>query len=90
MNAGVQAIFLGSVSSLTKDLSKMGTRVGMVLSVASFACFTGGPIAGALIDRMGEGFVGVCIFGGICMTAGSLILVGARVAETGWTWRRKL
>ncbi|KAE8448634.1 hypothetical protein EG329_009059 [Mollisiaceae sp. DMI_Dod_QoI] len=90
MNAGVQGIFLGSVSSLTKDLKKMGTRVGMVLSVVSFACFTGAPIAGALIDRMGGEFVGVCIFGGTCMTVGSLILVGARAAETGWNWKRKV
>jgi MFS family permease len=90
MNAGIQAIFLGSVSSLTKDLTKMGTRVGMVLSVVSLACFTGGPIAGALIDRLGGKFVGVCIFGGTSMSIGSVILVGARVAETGWLWRRKV
>jgi MFS family permease len=90
VNSGVQGISLGSMSSLTKDLSKMGTRVGMVLSVIAFANFSGAPIAGALIDGYGGQFTGFCIFGGTAMAFGVCILMCARCAESGWVWRRKM
>jgi len=36
--AGVQGMFPAALSSLTTDLSKMGVRAGMVLSIVAFAC----------------------------------------------------
>lgn len=83
-DAAVQGIFLSALSSLTEDLSKMGTRVGMVLSIVAFCTLTGAPIAGAILDRDHGSFLGVQIFGGTLMLAGTAILVLARVMKTGW------
>lgn len=90
INAGVQGIFLSSLSSLTTDLSKMGTRMGMVLTILAFSTLTGAPIAGALIDRAGGRFLGMQIFGGTVMLVGLAILVCARAAQTGWLLRRRM
>lgn len=77
----VQSLFVGGVGSLTKDKQKMGVRVGMVFTVVSFACLTGPPIAGALIDLRGGDFLYAQIFGGTTMVCGAVVLVGAVMAK---------
>lgn len=77
----VQSLFVGGVGSLTKDKQKMGVRVGMIFTVVSFACLTGPPIAGALIDLRGGGFLYAQIFGGTTMVCGAVVLVGAVMAK---------
>ncbi|KAJ5300717.1 uncharacterized protein N7443_005719 [Penicillium atrosanguineum] len=52
-SAAAMALFAGTVPSLTKDLNKIGTRVGMALSIISFGPLTGPSVAGALIARTG-------------------------------------
>ena len=79
--AGVQSLFPAALSSLTKDLKKMGVRIGMVFSIISLASLTGPPLAGALIERDGGDYLYAQIFGGTTMVCGSLMLVGARVAQ---------
>ena len=74
---GVQALFIGSIGSLTKDKQKMGARIGLIFSVVSFACLTGPPIAGALIDQRNGSFLGAQIFNGTVMIAASVALFGA-------------
>ncbi len=49
--AGIQSMYPATLASLTSDLSKAGVRMGMSFSVVSFACLTGAPLAGALIQR---------------------------------------
>lgn len=49
--AAAQGIFVGALASLTKDISKTGTRFGMVCSILAFATLSGPPIAGALIEK---------------------------------------
>ena len=90
INAGVQGLFLTALSGLTTDLSKMGTRIGMILAILAFSTLTGAPIAGALIDAEQGGFLGVQLFGGTCMLVGSAILIAARTAKTGWVWRVRM
>ncbi|KAI7180296.1 hypothetical protein D0868_10730 [Hortaea werneckii] len=50
-SAGIQSMFPATLASLTTDLSKAGVRMGMGFSIVSFACLTGPPLAGALINR---------------------------------------
>ena len=90
VNAGVQGIFMGSISSLTKDLSKMGTRVGMVLSIVSFATLTGPPIAGALLDANHGSFLGVQLYGGTTMFIGLSCLALTRSTQVGWKIKARL
>ena len=78
---GVQSMFVGSIGGLTKDKQKMGIRIGMIFSVVSFACLTGPPIAGALIDQRNGNFLGAQIFNGTVMIAASVAIFGAAWAK---------
>ncbi|KAH0531244.1 hypothetical protein TsFJ059_000102 [Trichoderma semiorbis] len=78
----VQSLFVGSVGSLTKDRQKMGVRVGMIFTIVSFACLTGPPIAGALIDLRGGDFLYAQIFGGTAVVLGSCVLTVAAIASS--------
>lgn len=77
----VQSLFVGSVGSLTKDRQKMGVRVGMIFTIVSFACLTGPPIAGALIDLRSGDFLYAQIFGGSAVVFGACVLTGAAIAS---------
>lgn len=56
-SAGSQSLFPATLSSLTTDMSKAGVRMGMGFSVVSFACLTGPPLAGALIQNNNGNFL---------------------------------
>lgn len=77
----VQSLFVGGVGSLTRDKQKMGVRIGMVFTIVSFACLTGPPIAGTLIDARDGNFLYAQIFGGTVMVSGAVALVGAAIAK---------
>lgn len=77
----VQSLFVGGVGSLTQDKQKMGVRIGMVFTIISFACLTGPPIAGALIDARKGDFLYAQIFGGTVMVSGAVALIGATSAK---------
>lgn len=83
IDAGVQGISMGSMASLTDDLSKVGTRVGMALSILSIAALCGPPIAGKLIDINDGSFLYTQVFGGAVTFAGVGLLCGSRVSKTG-------
>lgn len=81
---------MSALTSLSPDLSKIGTRTGMIFTILAFCTLTGAPIGGALIDAMGGGFLGLQIWGGVCMAAGAVVLVAARVKGAGWVLRRRM
>ncbi len=85
-----QGIFVGSLASLTKDLSKTGTRFGMVCSILAFATLTGPPIAGGLIQNDRGGYLSAQVWGGTVVVLGALTVAGARVYKTGWRWKVKI
>ncbi|CAG8972029.1 hypothetical protein HYALB_00004893 [Hymenoscyphus albidus] len=86
--SSIQSLFAVSLAALTTDLSNLGTRMGMVFSVA-FASLTGSPIAGALIDRSEGEYLGAQIWAGTSMLLGAVALIVARVAQTGWKLMEK-
>lgn len=77
----MQSLFPATLLTLTRDLKKMGVRIGMVFSIISLACLIGPPLAGALIQSNEGNYLHAQIFGGTTMICGSLMLVGARVAQ---------
>jgi len=86
--AGLQSLFPATLSTLTDDLKKVGVRMGMVLSLLSFATLTGSPIAGALVQK-GEGhYLYAQMFMGSAIIAGTMTLTGARIAKLGWALAR--
>jgi hypothetical protein len=68
----------------------MGSRVGMILTILAFCTLTGAPIAGALIDAEGGSFLAVQVFGGTSMLLGTVILIMARAAKSGWVVMKKI
>ncbi len=85
-----QGMFRGSLMSLTMDLSKTGTRIGMVCSILAFASLTGPPIAGGLIQNDKGGYLSAQAWGGTAVMLGSLTVGAARMYKTGWKWKVKL
>ncbi|KAF2138177.1 uncharacterized protein K452DRAFT_234891 [Aplosporella prunicola CBS 121167] len=74
----VQTLFPSTLSQLTTDLSKVASRVGMVFGVGGFACLTGPPLAGRLID-MGDGdYLYAQLYGGSSVILGFVFLSVAR------------
>lgn len=76
--AGIQGLFPATLAGLTKDLSKSGTRIGMIFSVVSIAALTGPPLAGKLIDVRGGSYLGAQLWGGACLVVGTIILAAAK------------
>ncbi|KAK8915324.1 MFS monocarboxylate transporter [Metarhizium anisopliae] len=79
--ATIQGMFPSTLAGLTKDLSKAGTRIGMIFSIVSVSALTGPPLAGKLIEVNGGKYLGVQIWGGSCLVLGGLLLMGARRAS---------
>jgi predicted MFS family arabinose efflux permease len=79
---GCQSLFQAASSSFSTDPEKMGIRIGMVCTVASFACLSGPPIAGRLLEAMNGRYLAAQIFGGTVMVLGSMFLLAARIAQT--------
>ncbi|KAI1105453.1 MFS general substrate transporter [Jackrogersella minutella] len=89
----LQSLFPAGLSSLTTDLRKQGTRMGMVFTIVSFAVLTGNPIAGAIITAMGGKYAGAQGFTGACLIVGMGFLSAARwvrMRRTGEGWRVKI
>jgi predicted MFS family arabinose efflux permease len=81
--AAGQGLFPPTLSSLTTDMSKMGVRNGMCLTVISFACLVGTPIAGLLVQAMGGRYLYAQIFAGGLIFLGGCLLAASRIVKTG-------
>ncbi|KAL8800404.1 MAG: hypothetical protein Q9182_005206 [Xanthomendoza sp. 2 TL-2023] len=88
--AGIQSMFPATLTSLTTDLRKTGVRMGMIFTVVSFACLTGSPLAGALIQHGTGRYLYAQIFAGTSMMLGCVTLIAARLAKSGKVLRAKV
>ena len=88
--SAIQSLFAVSLAALTDDLSKLGTRMGMVFSVVAFASLTGSPIAGGLIQANDGRFLAAQLWAATSMLLGAVALVIARVGRTGLVLRVKI
>ena len=80
-SAGLVTLPGSCFPNICPDLSRLGTRFGMTFAFSSVASLIGAPIAGALLrtNTMSNGkgkidFIGVQVWSGACMLAGSSIL----------------
>ncbi|KAJ4123211.1 hypothetical protein NW768_009740 [Fusarium equiseti] len=78
--AAIQSLFPSCCASLTSDLSKAGTRIGMIFSIISFAALTGSPLAGGLMQVMDGDYLGAQMWGGSSMILGMGFLYAAKRA----------
>ncbi|KAF2491972.1 MFS general substrate transporter [Lophium mytilinum] len=82
--AGFQGLFPGALSSLTKDMSKAGARMGMCFSFVGVASLTGPPLAGALIQAHGGSYLYAQMWSASALVVSGLVLIAARISSTGW------
>lgn len=80
--AGIQSLFPATTASLTKDLSKNGTRIGMIFTIISIAALTGPPLAGKLMEVTGGRYLAAQMWGGACLLLGAGLLVAAKLAKS--------
>jgi len=78
---GCQSLFQAASSSFATDPEKRGVRIGMVFTFVSFACLSGPPLCGKLVEIQNGQYLAAQIFGGIVMVAGSLLLFAAKLAQ---------
>ncbi|PSK35087.1 Riboflavin transporter MCH5 [Elsinoe australis] len=74
------------IAVLTKDKSRIGTRIGMAFGVLAFAVLIGGPGGGGILgggDPADLNFTGLWAFGGCVATASSLVILALRIQRAG-------
>lgn len=81
--AGFQGMFPAVLTSLTKDMSRVGTRNGMGLAIIGLGTLIGPPIAGALIQGYRGSYLVAQMFGGAAVFLGSVVLLIGRLSITG-------
>lgn len=74
----LQSVFPAALASLTTDLGKRGTRIGMVFTIVSFGVLTGPPIESALISALSGKYIGAQVFAGSSLALGSVLITAAR------------
>lgn len=67
---------------LTKDMSRLGERMGMSFCFTSVGLLFGTPVAGAILDR--TGWLGPQLFSGLLLIATALMFLASRVSHSGW------
>ncbi|KAK5989595.1 MFS-type transporter [Cladobotryum mycophilum] len=87
--AAIQGMFPATLAGLSTDLSKSGTRIGMIFTIISIAALTGPPLAGKLIIVANGSYIGAQIWGGVCLCVGAALLVVAACAKRRDDRRRK-
>lgn len=99
--AGYEIVFAGSIGFLSgaflslfpscitqiSAMPEIGTRTGLSFSVISLGTLIGGPIAGAIVDRMGGNYLGLQIFFGVSMFVSALLFYAARWVQAGSSLR---
>jgi len=77
------------VVSLSKDKSKIGTRLGMTLAFVGFGVLVSNPIAGAILDGPG-GWVGLITWCGVLLSASSASMAASRVSKVGFGLKKAI
>lgn len=89
-NGAIQCLIPTTVASLTPDMSKVGTRLGMAFSMISFAALTGPPIGGALQGADDGRFMPAQVWAATATLIGACLVFAARISKSGWKLMVKL
>lgn len=75
----VQSLFPATLADMTRDPRKAGAQLGWGFTIGSFACLTGNPIGGLLVQTGDGAYTYAQIYGGACTMCGCAI-----VAAVAW------
>lgn len=77
-----------AIVTLTKDMSKIGTRMGQCFFICSFGLLIGTPVSGAILNQSGT-WLGVQLFSGIAVFVTGMLLLWARTSSVGWSFMKR-
>ena len=75
-----------SLASLTKDVNRTGTRMGMAFTLAGVGLLIGNPAAGALVNVQTGDYVRAQVFNGVIVMGAAVFMTLARIAAVGFRW----
>ena len=77
---------------VVRDVSKLGTWVGMVFALCGIATLAGPPIMGAIVDASGGEYIWGQLWAGLIIVTGAMLTLSAtwlgRVRGTGRFWAK--
>ncbi|KAG5929317.1 hypothetical protein E4U42_006298 [Claviceps africana] len=79
--ASLQAIYPAVATTMTPDAARTGTRVGMILTLVSFANLTGPAICGFIITQQNGRFVGAQIFAATSILLAAIMAVCTKIVK---------
>ncbi|KZV72788.1 MFS general substrate transporter [Peniophora sp. CONT] len=80
------ALARASVASLTKDIGRMGTRMGMASALGGIGLLIGNPVAGALVNTETGNYTRAQAFTGAIVMGAAIFMALARFAAVGPRW----
>jgi len=89
-SGGIVALAPAAITTiLLKDLSKLGSRMGMSFAICGLGILCGPPISGAIISSH-QNYSGALAFAATVALAGSLVWILARIAAAGSGFTAKI
>ncbi|KAK3403234.1 major facilitator superfamily domain-containing protein [Sordaria brevicollis] len=82
-----QGLYGGALSSLTRDPSKFGIRVGMVSTIAAFFALAGPPVARAITHADSGRYTYAQVWAGLVLFLASMLLMAAGAKADGRGWK---
>ena len=77
-----------AIVALTKDLSKLGTRMGQSFFICSFGLLIGTPVQGQMLSSTGK-WLSIQLFSGLLLIVTAAAIFGARTSKVGLTLMAK-
>ena len=74
---GVQGLASAGCAEFASNPEEVGTRIGMVYTLLSFACLSGPPLCGKLIEQRNGNYLYAQVFGATSMVTGSALILAA-------------
>jgi predicted MFS family arabinose efflux permease len=89
LSGAVLAMPPAALASMTKDLTTLGGRFGVMFMAMSFSSLIGSPVTGAIIQSQHRSYTGARIYAGVMIIVASILLLLARMVKTSWKISRK-
>ena len=86
---GLVSLPATTLSSLTPDLMRLGTWIGMYSMICSIASLVGAPLSGAILGEI-QSYLGLQLFSGATMFLTGVLLLATRISKEGPKMRVKI
>ncbi|AEO70605.1 33d094ba-845c-4e87-b8a7-bf7859a3c5bf [Thermothielavioides terrestris] len=82
-SSGAYVALSAALVAAISPFPQIGYRIGLIFLSSSVSGLTTNPIAGAILDHDNGSYVGMKVFAGVLLIAGTTLVFGARLYQTG-------